>query len=67
MIPNYNQSGVIIGESQKSFSSTGGELTADCNILRLLFPAKIGVRTSYLIDQKSLNFEFLFSINFSAL
>jgi len=66
-IPTYNQSGVIIGESQKSFSSTGGELTADCNILRLLVPAKIGVRTSYLTDQKTLNFEFLFSINFSAL
>jgi len=67
MIPNYNQSGVIIGESRLSFSSTGGELTADCNILRLLVPAKIGVRTSYLTDQKNLNFEFLFSINFSAL
>lgn len=54
-------------EYQITFASTGGELTTDCNILRLLVPAKIGVRSSYLTDQKSLNFEFLFSINFSAL
>ena len=54
-------------EYQISIASTGGELIADCNILRLLVPAKIGVRTSYLTDQKSVNFEFLFSINFSAL
>jgi len=54
-------------EYKISFTSVGGELTTDCNILRLLVPAKIGIRTSYLTDQKSLNFEFLFSINFSAL
>ena len=63
MVPIQNHT----SEYQVSFSSVGGELTADCNILRLLVPAKIGVRTSYLTDQKSLNFEFLFSINFSAL
>lgn len=73
MVPNQNQS----SEHQINFKSAGGELTADCNILRLLVPAKIGVRTSYItnpeltnydyINQKSLIFEFLFSINFSAL
>jgi hypothetical protein len=52
-----------IGEYKINFASAGGEITADCNILRLILPAKIGVRTSYLIDQKSFNYEFLFSIN----
>jgi len=63
MVPIQNHT----SEYQVSFSSVGGELTADCNFLRLLVPAKIGVRTSYLTDQKSINYEFLFSINFSAL
>jgi len=63
MVPIQNHT----SEYHITFASTGGELTADCNILRLLVPAKIGIRTSYLTDQKSLNFEFLFSINFSAL
>ena len=62
-VPIQNQS----SEYRITFGSTGGELISDFNILRLLVPAKIGVRTSYLTDQKSLNFEFLFSINFSAL
>ena len=52
-----------LSEYQITFASTGGELVADCNILRLILPAKIGIRTSYLTNQKSLNFEFLFSVN----
>ena len=52
-----------VSEYKITFASTGGELVADCNILRLILPAKIGIRTSYLTDQKSLNFEFLFSVN----
>jgi len=67
MVPIQNQSGVKIGENRLNFSSTGGELTTDCNILRLMVPAKIGLRTSYLVNQQSLNFEFLFSVNFGAL
>ncbi len=63
MVPIQNNT----SEYQISFASAGGELTSDCNILRLLVPAKIGVRTSYLTDQKNFNFEFLFSVNFSAL
>ena len=50
-----------------NFSSAGGELTTDCNLLRLLVPAKIGVRTSYLINNETVNYEFLFSINLNAL
>ena len=50
-----------------AFGSEGGELTADCNFMRLYVPAKIGVRSSYLNDQKKLILEFLLSINFSSL
>jgi hypothetical protein len=63
MVPLQNQRGKIIGEYNKTFSSAGGELTADCNFLRLLVPAKIGVRSSYLLESKTVNFEFLFSVN----
>jgi hypothetical protein len=63
MVPVHNQN----SENQINFGSAGGEFTSDCNILRLLVPAQIGIRTSYLMDLKSLNFEFLFSINFSVL
>lgn len=62
-IPVFHQN----SEYRAFLSSAGGELTADCNFLRLYVPAKIGVRTSYLINEKNFNFEFLFSINFGAL
>ena len=62
-VPIKNQ----ISEYSLSFGSAGGELTSDCNIFRLRIPAKIGIRTSYVGDQKKLNYEFLFSINFNAL
>jgi len=52
---------------QIGFGSAGGEIMTDCNILRLFVPANIGIRTSYLTAQQTFNFEFLFSINFSAL
>lgn len=67
MIPIQNQRGVKIGENRYTFSSTGAELNADCNILRLMVPAKIGLRTSFLTNLQTLNFEFLFSVNFGAL
>ena len=54
-------------EYHTSFSSAGAELMADCNILRLIVPSVIGVRTSYLTNQKELKFEFVFSVNLSAL
>ena len=62
-VPLFHQN----SEYRTSFSSTGGEITADCNFLRLYVPAKIGVRTSYLNNNRNFNFEFLFSINFGAL
>ena len=63
MIPIYHQN----SEYSAAFSSVGGELTADCNFLRLYVPAKIGIRTSYLINERNYIFEFLLSINFKAL
>ena len=63
LVPIKNQK----TEYNISFGSAGGELTTDCNILRLLFPARIGLRTSYLTDSKTLNTEFLFSVNLNAL
>jgi hypothetical protein len=66
-VPVYDQNSKISGYIPKAFASTGSELTADCNILRLIIPAKIGLRTSYLINQQSTKFEFLFAFNFSTL
>jgi hypothetical protein len=63
LVPIKNQK----TEYNISFGSAGGELTTECNILRLLFPARIGVRTSYLTDSKTFNTEFLFSVNLNAL
>ena len=60
----------IIHENKEyslAFGSAGGELMADCNFLRLYVPARIGVRTSYLLDEKKFNLEFLLSINFGSL
>ncbi len=62
-VPIINQG----SEYKVNFNSTGGELTTDCNILRLLVPVKMGVRSSYLIGQQKINFEFLLSVNFSML
>jgi len=50
-----------------NFSSTGGEITTDCNLLRLSFPSKLGFRSSYLLGQKSFNFEFLFSVDLGSM
>jgi hypothetical protein len=62
-VPVYKQN----SEYQLNFSSTGGELISDCNFLRLFVPAKMGVRASYAIEHKNINYEFLFSVNFGAL
>ena len=63
MVPIHNTT----TQYRTNFGSTGGELTADCNLLRLMVPAKIGVRSSYLTAIHIVNLEFLFSINFNAL
>ncbi len=50
---------------QLGFSSMGGELMIDCHFLRFIVPATIGVRQSYLIENKSSNTEVLFTVNFN--
>lgn len=52
-------------KSPQEFSSVGGELTIDCHFLRFIVPATIGVRQSYLIENKGSATEVLFTINFN--
>ncbi len=46
------------------YRSTGGELTADLHILRFLYPFELGVRTIYLPDSQSWQFEFLYAVRY---
>ena len=62
VIPPVNQQNT---KMQLGFSSVGGELTTDCNILRFIVPATIGIRESYLIENKSTATEVLFTVNFN--
>lgn len=48
-----------------NFSSLGGELTIDCHFLRFIVPATIGIRQSYLVENKTTNTEVLFTFNFA--
>ncbi len=50
---------------QFGFSSVGGELTTDFNFLRFIIPATIGVRYSFLIENKTSRTEVLFAFNFN--
>lgn len=64
---NYYYKGEISGTFVKDITSLGVELTADANILRFYAPVNIGFRASYLPELKNVYFDFLFSINFTAL
>ncbi|MGE5424538.1 MAG: TolB family protein, partial [Syntrophothermus sp.] len=46
------------------YRSTGAELTFDLHILRFIYPFELGVRSIYFPDDKTVAFEFLYSINF---
>jgi len=46
-------------------SSIGGELMIDLHFLRFIVPSTIGIRQSYLLESKSSNVEFLFTVNFN--
>ncbi len=65
-IGDYLQNGEITGSFEKSISTLGIEVTADSNFMRLYAPASIGFRTNYLMGVNRVNFEFLFSIDFSS-
>ncbi len=50
---------------QLDFSSAGGELTVDCHFLRFIVPSTLGIRQSYLIENKGSVTEVLFTFNFN--
>lgn len=51
----------------KYMRSMGTELTADMHVLRFLLPFDMGTRFAYRPDNKSMAFEFLFSVNLNSL
>ncbi len=48
-----------------NYQSTGFELKTDVHFLRFIFPFNLGYRFSYLLSDKKVHNEFLFSLNFS--
>lgn len=64
---NIYKNGTVTGTFNSSISSIGIELTGNANFFRFYAPVEIGFRSSYLPDLKSVNFDFLFSIDFNSL
>ena len=64
---NIYSNGKVTGTYNRSISSVGLEITGDSNFLRFYAPVEIGFRSSYLPGLKSINFDFLFSIDFGTL
>lgn len=54
-------------DGNTNYRSTGFELTSDMHFLSLIAPVDMGFRYIYFPDKKSSTFEFLFSVDFSAL
>jgi hypothetical protein len=48
----------------KTYQSTGCELTSNMHILQFIAPIELGIRSSYLFN-KSFDFDFLFNVQFS--
>jgi len=48
-----------------SFNSTGAELMINCHFFRFIIPSTIGVRGSYLLENRNKIFEFVYSMNFN--
>jgi hypothetical protein len=67
----YDQSNLVVPikdlntKVNQQFSSTGVELIFDSHFLNFIAPIQIGGRTSYLLNNHSVNFELLFGIQFS--
>lgn len=51
--------------TETNLKSYGIELSTDVHVLRFFIPLDIGIRTSYLPEEKLIRNEFLLSINFS--
>ena len=54
-------------DNREIYRSAGGELLFDAHFFRFYAPLKIGIRSSYLLEQKKIKNEFVFSVNLSAL
>ena len=52
-----------VGIQEKRISSAGAELMTECHFFRFIAPVKIGVRESFLLEQKSFVSEFIISLN----
>ncbi len=48
-----------------SFNSAGAELMVNCHFFRFIIPSTIGIRESYLLENRSQVFEFIYSMNFT--
>jgi len=56
--------GQLNGTYTQDISSFGAEVTGDMNFLRFFAPVQLGLRTSYLKENKEFAFNLLFSIQF---
>jgi hypothetical protein len=63
----YDQAYGTHPDGNTTYRSTGFELTSDMHLFSLIAPIDMGVRYIYYPDTKTNTFEFLFSIDFSAL
>ena len=50
---------------EKTYQSTGLDLTFDFHLFRWFVPLEAGLRTIYFPQSKTVGFEFLYSINLS--
>jgi len=52
-------------EPYQHYNSIGLDLTLDFHLLRLFAPLEAGLRTIYLVDSKTVRFEFIYRLNLS--
>lgn len=65
--PVFSSDGDYVLSVGRSMSSLGIELQSDLHVLRFFAPMAVGVRSIYRPDYEDMQFEFLFSIDFSGL
>jgi len=58
LVGNYN-------EEKETFSSLGGRIVMDFNLLRIPFPFNVGVRYSYMPDLQKYDINFSFGVDFT--
>lgn len=67
MSPVFSEDGDYVLSVGRSISSLGIELQSDLHVLRFFAPMQVGVRSIYRPDFQDMQFDFLFSIDFSGL